>query len=186
MRARLRGFALAGTLALLAGCGPSGPPVDEGTFAPALKVVDLADEPQTIAWDGQGVVLVQFWAMACCAEQLPVTAAVHRAYAPRGLRTITINAGNSREELDDVRSQADWPFEMVTDPLFIASHTYDVVGIPTTFLVRDGVLVWRHGGNLTAAQLGAQVATIMDVTPVALREPNARPPERFAAWSGRP
>jgi hypothetical protein len=36
------------------------------------------------------------------------------------------------------------------DPASTINQTYEVVGVPTTFIIgRDGKLLWRHTGNVT-------------------------------------
>ena len=36
------------------------------------------------------------------------------------------------------------------DPMSTINQTYEVVGVPTTFIVgNDGTLLWRHTGNVT-------------------------------------
>ena len=78
MRGARSGGGLLLLLGLLAGCAERLPPVT-GESAPPLKIVDLAQTPQTLDLTEESLVMVQFWAVACCEEQLPATARVQTA-----------------------------------------------------------------------------------------------------------
>jgi len=159
-----RAITLGLLLVAVFGCARRTPPVN-GEAAPPLKIVDLEQTPQTLDLTEEPLVLVQFWAVACCADQLPDTAKVQTAYAEDGLLTIAVNAGNSREELEEILAERAWPFEIVTDPIFLAVNTYEVKGVPTTFLLRDGLIVWRHDGNLSAEAMGQKIAEAQGIQP---------------------
>jgi peroxiredoxin len=72
-------------------------------------------------------------------------------YASRGLRVVAVSVDNG--DIDKVRKFAESNHLGMTvahDPASTINQTYEVVGVPTTFIIgRDGKLLWRHTGNVT-------------------------------------
>lgn len=138
-------------LCVVSGCGPRVIPAVEGGDAPQLKVVKLDGEPLTIdtATSPQPLI-VQFWAMACCGDQLPETTKLHQRWAEKGLRIIAVNSGNTDAEVLELLRESPLPYEVVMDPIFLSVSKFGVSGIPTTFFIRKGSIVWKHYGILSA------------------------------------
>ena len=87
-------------------------------------------------------------------------ASLNRQYRDRGVRVV----GVSVDDGSDVRVQrfvedhhVDFP--IVHDPAHAVETLYDLVGVPTTFVIgRDGRLVWRYTGNVQDALADAERA----------------------------
>ncbi len=138
-------------LLLLAGCEPAAsnwtrlePSVPAPEFTlPALDggTVSLSD------LRGQ-VVIMEFWATWCgpCHYSTPSLEVIYRAYHPRGVTVLLVNAGESAE---DVRA---WAGTRFTAPILLdedgrVARLYQVHGIPRLLVIDQGgqILYDRSG-----------------------------------------
>ena len=95
------------------------------------------------------IVLVDFWASWCapCRHSFPWLNEMQAKYGARGLVVIGVNV--DREHADAERFLRDVParFSIVYDPSGALATTYEVPGMPTSFVFGpDGKLVGKHIG----------------------------------------
>jgi cytochrome c-type biogenesis protein len=102
------------------------------------------------------VVLLNFWATWCgpCRIEMPEFEAIYNEHKDAGF---TILAVNNAEPLDDVqgfREEFDLSFPLAMDERADIQNLYNIFSYPSTFIVdRDGIIVARHFGPLTAEQI---------------------------------
>ncbi|HEX5438066.1 MAG TPA: TlpA disulfide reductase family protein [Gemmatimonadaceae bacterium] len=119
----------------------------------------------SVAIGGTGaepVTLVNVWATWCtsCREEFADLESLQQHYAAKGLRVVavSVDGGNGSKVARFVKDQHA-TFTVAHDPVGRIENAYQVVGVPSSFLVgHDGRLLWTHVGALPkdAAQAVAQ------------------------------
>jgi cytochrome c biogenesis protein CcmG, thiol:disulfide interchange protein DsbE len=156
MRRRVSVFAVA-ALAGLIGCGeegiPRGPVV--GSPSPEYSATALDGASASLA-DHQGrLVLLNVWATWCppCREEIPALQELHERFVDRGLDVVGVSI-DGRGERDNIRDFLDGfgvTYPIWLDPSERVTSVFRTQGVPTTFLIaRNGTLLWRHVGPVTA------------------------------------
>jgi cytochrome c biogenesis protein CcmG, thiol:disulfide interchange protein DsbE len=145
-------------LALLTlGCGEDAVPrgVVVGNPAPAFAASDLAGGDVALEdLDGR-LVLLNVWATWCppCRYEIPALQELHERHAADGLDVVGVSI-DSRGERENVRTFLEGygvTYSIWLDPAERVTSTFRTQGVPTTFLIgRDGTLLWRHVGPVTA------------------------------------
>lgn len=139
-------FALFAAIPLWQGRGaPLPPDVMTGQPVPLAPVDGL---PDTLLRDG--TVLVNFFASWCapCADEQPL---LQRIADETGVAVAGIVYKDRRDAIADWLARHGNPFTVIGyDPQGRAAIDWGVYGVPETFLVRDGVIRWRHVGPLDA------------------------------------
>jgi thiol-disulfide isomerase/thioredoxin len=143
---------------LVASCGGDGS-TDDGGW-PDVAVVSVADGQELSSVDavGDGLTVVSLWATWCgpCKKELPML----EELSGEGVSVVGVNIGDSSDAvaafLDDYG---------VTFPNFIDTDgelmsDLDVPSVPATMIVVDGELVWENLGEVTRADIDAQLATL--------------------------
>ena len=116
--------------------------------APGFKLPTRAG---TVALDSlRGrVVLVDFWASWCgpCRRSFPWMTTLEQRYAAKGLTIVAINLDKTREAANEFLAEFATPFTVAFDPSGKTAESYQVSGLPMTFLVgRDGKILYAHVG----------------------------------------
>jgi len=133
--------------------GPRIEGVEVGKRAPDFSGIRLA-EGDTVSFRERyrgSVTLVNIWATYCapCRVEMPAIEALYRELGPKGFRVVavSIDEGNG----DDVREfvkEYGLTFDVLRDPAGQIQTTYQITGVPETFLVdRDGVIVKKVIGE---------------------------------------
>ena len=150
---------LAGVLVTMQAVAPRLPHATLGERAPDFTATTIPDRdpgaepPSRTLADYEGdVVLLNFWATWCepCKVEMPSMEALHRDYAPHGLRVVAVSVDDARVTPADLRAYADdlgLTFEILRDTTGAMTSSYQVIGYPTTFvLARDGTVRRRWVG----------------------------------------
>jgi peroxiredoxin len=160
-RARGAGFLLA--LIAVGACGGA-PGTERGAASRALAIGEpvptynaatLAGDSVRVGVAGAPLTLVNVWATWCtsCREEMADLETLHRDFAPRGLRVVavSIDAGSAARVRKFVEREG-LTFAVVHDPEARIQGSYQVVGVPSTYLVgTDGRLLWRQIGGIHGA-----------------------------------
>lgn len=144
-------------VALAAACSGEGPrraPV-VGDVVPGYGASTLAGDTASLDQLRGEVVLLNVWATWCppCRKEIPVLQALHEDHADEGLRVVgvSVDAAGEGEAVQRFVDSYGVTFDIWLDPGERVSSTFRTSGVPTTLLIdRNGRLVWRHLGPLTA------------------------------------
>ena len=137
-------------------------PLDVGAAVPLYAARTLAGDTVHIGGSEAPTVL-NVWATWCtsCQEEMAALDSLRTQYQAQGLRVVAVSVDNG--DIEKVRRFAQSNHLGMTvahDPMSAINQSYEVVGVPTTFIVgRDGKLLWRHTGNVTEVMADAR-ATI--------------------------
>lgn len=157
---------LAGSLvALRLIAAPGSTPTAVGSVAPEIELTDLDGNALSLEALRGRPVIVNFWASWCvpCLEEFPLLADALERHADDGLAIVGIvyqdRSSAARAFME--RQGASWPAAM--DPGERVASAYTILGPPETYFIgRDGRIVARHIGQITAASLDEKVAAIID------------------------
>jgi len=130
--------------------------LDIGNLAPDFTTTLDSGESVSLTNMRGKVVLLSFWATWCapCRIEMPE---FEKAFQERGGDGFTILAVNNRESLEDVvgfREELAVTFPFALDEQGNIQNQFGVVSYPSTYVInRDGIIIARHYGPLTAAQI---------------------------------
>lgn len=160
---------LRGTLmfcALTAACAPGAEQGSEsgrspapsgqiGASAPQLEAKTLDGQPVSLASLNGSPVLLNVWATWChpCRTEIPVLEALHREYDPKGVEVIGVSIDDAGAGPDIRRFAEEFgvTYAIWHDPDQRVMPSFNVIGVPTTFLIgRGGKVLWRKTGEVKA------------------------------------
>jgi cytochrome c biogenesis protein CcmG, thiol:disulfide interchange protein DsbE len=155
-----RAVAVAGVLAVLAGCGVERPP-EVGRRAPAFEAVSLEGEPVALAAYRGEVVLLNVWATWCypCIREMPSLQALQEEMGAAGLRVVgvSIDAPGSTEAIREFVDELGLGITILHDPAQRVARTFHTRGVPETFLIgRDGTLLRHWIGRIDGKSEGVR------------------------------
>jgi cytochrome c biogenesis protein CcmG, thiol:disulfide interchange protein DsbE len=121
-------------------------PVQVGTRAPDFRAQTLDARTTKSLADYRGqVVLLNIWATWCapCVREMPTIERLYQEFGPEGLRVVAVSVdeGMDAQPIRDFISEHDLHFEVLHDASGAIQSTYQLAGLPETFLIgRDGVI----------------------------------------------
>ena len=145
--------------------GPSAAPIVRvGDAAPSFVLADLNGKPLLLSDLRGRPVIVNFWASWCgpCVDEFPLLQSAADVHAGDGLAIVGIVFRDRSEAARAflARMGATWPAAM--DPGDAIATRFGIVAPPDTFFIdRDGVVVGRQIGQLSAADLEQGLAAIL-------------------------
>ena len=112
------------------------------------------------------VVVLDFWASWCipCRSSFPFFDSLQRKYASQGLAVVGLTLEEDGDPVAAFLDDVPVAFQIVRDPSGKAGEAFDVVAMPTTFLLdRDGKVAARFEGGErnTHAKIETAVATLL-------------------------
>lgn len=133
-----------------------------GDPAPELQASDLNERPLKLADFRGKVVLVQFWAEACCADVMSAIAELFAKYRDTGFAVVAINPVEGKDRVERVVQTMGIDFPVGIDQLKLTQRRYDVHGIPCSFLVdRDGVIWEKILGDIPKQKLETKLRALL-------------------------
>jgi cytochrome c biogenesis protein CcmG, thiol:disulfide interchange protein DsbE len=137
-----------------------------GEPAPELKVQTLSGGAFSLESLKGQVVVLDFWASWCvpCRTSFPFLDTLQDKYQSRGLRVVGLTLEDNADAVQAFLYDVPARFTIVRDPSGKAGEAFQVVAMPTTFLLdRDGRIVARfEGGDKSVhAKIEAAVATLL-------------------------
>jgi cytochrome c biogenesis protein CcmG/thiol:disulfide interchange protein DsbE len=118
--------------------------------APAVRLLDLYGNTTTLEAQRGHVVVLDFWASWCvsCRATFPMLNDLQARYSPKGLRVLGLTLEDSMDAIDDFLEAVPASFTIVRDPTGHAGEAFNVVAMPTTFLLdADGRIAARFEGG---------------------------------------
>ena len=160
MISRLRNAAMA--IALIAASACNNAPKDSdaeafrplgvGDAVPAYSALTLKGDTLHIGGAGAPTI-VNVWATWCtsCREEMASLDSLKAEYGARGVRVLGVSVDQGRvEKVQQYVETNHLDFSISHDPAGDIQRLYQVVGVPTTFVVgKDGKILWKHTGNIT-------------------------------------
>lgn len=122
--------------------------------APEFDLKDLNGQTWNLDRLKQGTYLIDFWATWCkpCRELKPVLDKIQRDYYPKSVVLLSVSIDEKRDDLDRFLEKNKFDNPVLHD----ARQTWNgwkVKAIPTTFLVRDGMIVAQWKGKFKEAEV---------------------------------
>lgn len=152
---------------------PQAPDVDPASLSVGLEVGNLAPAFQAITDSGETIaladlrgqiVLLNFWATWCgpCRVEMPAFQQQFAARAEDGFTILAVNNAESPDAVRAFRAELGLTFPLALDPSGAIQAQYGVFSYPTSLLLdRNGVIVARHFGALTADQLDQLLTSVL-------------------------
>ncbi len=139
--------------------------LEAGQLAPDFKLKGNAEIITLSGLRGQ-FVYVDFWASWCapCRLSFPWMSVLQNKFRDKGLVVVAINLDESNEPTREFLGKFPPGFKVAYDPQAVTPKAYEVLGMPTSFLIgKDGKVIFRHSGfkNADRAELEARIATAM-------------------------
>ena len=135
-----------------------------GDAAPAFALADLDGNPVRLSDLRGRPVIINFWASSCgpCVEEFPLLARAAAAHEHDGLAIVGIVFRDRSEAARDFMARMGGTWPAVMDPGEMLATKFGIIGPPDTFFIdRDGVLVGRQLGQLSAADLDRGLSQIL-------------------------
>jgi cytochrome c biogenesis protein CcmG, thiol:disulfide interchange protein DsbE len=154
----------AAAFALSLRVGPMSP-TTIGSEAPDFSLTDLDGNEVRLANLRGRPVVVNFWASWCagCVEEFPLLREAVEEHVDDGLVVLGIVYGDRSEAARAFMERNGASWQAMMDPDERVATAYKIFAPPETYFIgRDGRIVARHIGQITAGSLEAKVAAIMD------------------------
>lgn len=139
--------------------------LDVGQCAPDFALPDIRGKRVRLASFRGHPVLLHFWAVRCatCAAEYPDFARVVRAYQPKGLAVLAVDAwGEPQPLVQGWQDTHHLPATLLVDPSTAVPSLYNGTTTPTTYVIdRAGRVAFAHTGPLPYADFARQVSRIM-------------------------
>lgn len=151
-----RPASITGLAALDTGDAPATVGADVGQQAPNFEIVTDAGETQQLSDLRGDAVLLNFWATWCgpCRVEMPEFERVEQQRGDDGLTVLAVNNRETAQKVRAFRDEIGVTFPFALDETGAIQTLYGVREYPTTLLIdRDGIVLARHVGPLTADQL---------------------------------
>jgi cytochrome c-type biogenesis protein len=134
-----------------------------------LNVGDLAPDFETLTDTGAPirlsdmrgqVVLLNFWATWCppCEKEMPEFEQAFTNHQAEGFTILAVNNGETVAKVQEFRAEYALSFPLIMDQQALINRQYGIRNYPSTFIIdRDGRIIFRTFGELTAEQIQAQI-----------------------------
>lgn len=144
---------------------PAAPPTAIGSVAPDFSLADLEGNPIHLADLRGQPVIINFWASWCgpCVEEFPLLSEAAARHADEGLVVVGIVWRDRSEAARDFMARNDATWLAAMDPGERVATDYGILGPPETYFIgRDGTVVARQIGQISAASLDEKLAAILE------------------------
>jgi len=143
----------------------SGAPLRVGNNPPRVALASLNGTTVRIPDDFRGkVLMLHFWAGGCssCKEEMPAMEKLYRQYGRKGLVILAVNVGQRKDVVQKLVKEIGITYPVLLDPDQKIAGSYDVVGVPRTYLVdRKGVIRYKILGSASSATLKKQLLSLL-------------------------
>ena len=133
----------------------------EGSRAPDFTVRTVAGESITLSELRGKAVLLNFWGTWCgpCRREMPEFQRAYDRFSQDGFEIVAIAFNDTFEAIASFRDEFGLSFPLALDETGELNDAYGIQTRPSSFLLdADGVILARHFGLMTEAQLGEMLA----------------------------
>jgi len=126
-------------------------PYPGNTPAHPIKLIDTDDGIHHLKDYRGRVVVLNFWATWCppCVEEIPSLGRLQRAFSEDDLVVLSIDIGESREDVETFLQKIPADFPVLLDPEGTTVKQWKVIAFPTTFIIdRKGIIKLAYFGGL--------------------------------------
>jgi peroxiredoxin len=162
---------LPGLLALLCGCGQSGPApsINLGQTAPSFQAPRLhgSSVNYPAGFAGKATV-IRFWADWChyCEGEMKAIEPIYQRYHSQGVEVLAINAGQDAATVAAFAGKIGASYPLLVDESAGIAKQYGVMGLPTTYFVDGrGVVRAKIVGEADAATFEKNLKIAMGAQP---------------------
>jgi cytochrome c biogenesis protein CcmG, thiol:disulfide interchange protein DsbE len=151
--------------AFLVARAPGSSPTAIGSVAPGFALADLDGNPVRLADLRGRPVIINFWASWCgpCVEEFPLLREAATRHADDGLVVIGIVWRDRSEAAREFMARNDATWAAAMDPGERVAGDYGILGPPETYFIgRDGTIVARQIGQISAASMDEKLAAIIE------------------------
>lgn len=125
--------------------------------APDFTLQTLDGSPLSLSDVKGKPTLIYFWTSWCgyCKKEMPSIQAAYQEYKDNvNIITINITSSDSLEQVQQSVRENQFTFPVLLDEDGTVSHTYQVLGTPTSFLLnKDGAIERKFIGNMPPEEL---------------------------------
>jgi cytochrome c biogenesis protein CcmG/thiol:disulfide interchange protein DsbE len=135
-----------------------------GDLAPNFVLTDLNGRAVSLADLRGRPVIVNFWASWCgpCVDEFPLLVDAAAAHQGSGLAVVGIVFRDRSEAAGEFMARMGAPWPAAMDPGDAVATRFGIIGPPDTFFIdRNGVIVGRQIGQLSASDLEQGLAQIL-------------------------
>lgn len=132
-----------------------------GQFAPDFSTFTDTGESIALSELRGNIVLLNFWATWCgpCRIEMPAFQRAFEANADQGLVVFAVNNAETQEDVAGFRDELELSFLLGLDERAVVQRQYGILSYPSTFLIdREGRIIMRHFGAITAGQIEGMLA----------------------------
>lgn len=138
--------------------------LEVGDKAPDFELVDLDGTVHRLSdYKGEGVFL-NFWGTWCppCKKEMPYIEDQHKAFSDRGVHVLSVNNAESNLKVDTFRQQYGLSFPIMIDKTKDVKELYNVVPLPTTFLIdEEGKIVKIIKNEMTEEEIISLMESVL-------------------------
>lgn len=133
--------------------------------APDVALTDLTGKAVALSDFRGKVILYNAWATWCppCKQEMPTLQAYYEAHKEQGFVIVAIADGQSLEEVRAFAQDYRLTFPVWPDPEFLASKTFRINSLPTSFVIdRAGNVRLTWTGAISRAMLEKYVTPLLE------------------------
>ncbi|PSW06617.1 TlpA family protein disulfide reductase [Photobacterium lipolyticum] len=136
--------------------------------APDFDIPASLNQPATslVELSKQGWVYLDFWASWCtpCRYSFPFMNQLQAEFGSKGLTVVAVNVDADRSKAKQFLADNPAEFTVVYDADGNIASAYQVPGMPTSYLIKDGEIVGQHLGFKTSqsAELKQQISQLFN------------------------
>ncbi|MBT8119701.1 MAG: TlpA family protein disulfide reductase [Gammaproteobacteria bacterium] len=126
-------------------------PYPGNTLAHSIELTDTDDASHRLHDYRGKVVVLNFWATWCppCVEEIPSLGRLQRAFSNDDLVVLSIDIGESREDVESFLQKIPADFPVLLDPDGSTVKQWKIIAFPTTFIIdRKGIIKLAYFGGL--------------------------------------
>ena len=136
----------------------------EGNRAPVFTIETLDDESVALSDLRGSVVLLNFWGTWCgpCRREMPEFQKAYDEWKAQGFEILAIAYNDTEAAMTAFRDEFGLSFPLALDASGAINEAYSIQTRPSTYLLdRDGLILARHFGIMSEAQLSEMLKEAM-------------------------